>query len=301
MGDREIITLGTSCQVPTRQRNHVATWIRLGDIAVLVDCGEGTQRQMLHAGVRSSQLHAMFLTHEHGDHTYGVPGVLNRRRVDDLKGPLPVAAPQEALPRLSLLVDFATGGPDPLHTWVPAPSTGPVEILRLGTWSVRSAPLRHRVPTVGYQFIEDDGLRVLPELAAQRGISGPEIGRLQRGERVRGVALEDVSVPRPGQRIAVVMDTGLCEAAFALADRCDLLVIEATYADSEVALAEENRHLTARQAAELAAQSGVRRLVLTHFSSRYENLDAHTEEAQAAHPDVITAHDLQQIPLPPRP
>jgi ribonuclease Z len=300
MGDREIITLGTSCQVPTRQRNHVATWVRLGDIAVLADCGEGTQRQMLHAGVRSSQLDALLLTHEHGDHTYGVPGVLNRRRVDDLEGSLPVAAPQEALARLSLLVGFATGGTDPLHSWVPAPSSGPVEIMKLGPWSVRSAPLRHRVPTVGYQFIEDDGRRVLPELASQHGISGPEIGRLQRGETVRGVALEDLSVPRPGQRIAVVMDTGLCEGAFALAEGCDLLVCEATYADSEVALAQENRHLTARQAAELAVQSGVRRLVLTHFSSRYADLDAHAREAGAVHPDVVVAEDLQVVPVPPR-
>ncbi|MBT0769431.1 ribonuclease Z [Kineosporia sp. J2-2] len=300
MGNREIIALGTSCQVPTRERSHVATLVRLGDVTVLVDCGEGTQRQMLHAGVRSSQIDALCLTHEHGDHTFGVPGLLNRRRVDDLPGPLPVLAPQASLERLSLLTGFATGGPDPLHRWVPAPDHGPVEVMRLGTWSVWTAPLHHRVPTVGYRFVEDDSRRVLPELAARQGISGPEIGRLQRGESVRGTSMDDVSVHRAGQRVAVLMDTALCDGALALADGCDLLVCEATYTTAETGRAAEHRHLTAAQAAGLAVRAGARRLVLTHFSSRYEKLDVHEKEASDVHPDVVVARDLQVVPVPAR-
>lgn len=300
MSEREIIALGTSCQVPTRERNHVATLVRLGELSFLVDCGEGTQRQMLHAKVRSPQIKALFLTHEHGDHTFGVPGFLNRRRVDGQMDALPVAAPEDAIERLSLLTGFATRGDDPLHRWVPTSSGGLAEVMRWGAWRVQSAPLRHRVPAVGYRFIEDDGRRVIPEVASQHGVFGPDIGRLQRGEEVRGVRLADVSVPRPGQRIAVVMDTAVCEGALTLAEGCDLLVCEATYTDSEAALAEENLHMTARQAAELAVQAGVRRLVLTHFSSRYETVDVHAKEAGAVHPDVVVASDLQVIPVPSR-
>ncbi|GAB6898422.1 ribonuclease Z [Kineosporia succinea] len=297
MSRREVVTLGTSCQIPTRERNHVATYLRLGDLGVLVDCGEGTQRQVVRAGLRTSQIDALFLTHEHGDHTYGVPGLLNRRRVEDVPGPLPVAAPAEAIERLSLLTSFATNGPEPLHEWIPA---GHGEVLRLRSWTVRSAPLRHRVPTVGYRFTEDDSRTLIPAVAAEHGVTGPDLGRLQRGETVRGVSLADVSVPRPGQRVAVIMDTAVCDGALELAQGCDLLVSEATYNDDQVALAETNGHLTARQAAELAVAAGVRRLVLTHFSSRYEDLTRHLDEAREVHPDVVVACDLQVIPVPGR-
>ncbi len=153
---------------------------------------------------------------------------------------------------------------------------------------------------MGYRFVEDDGRRVVPEQARERGVWGPEIGRLQRGEQIRGVSLDDVSVPRPGQRIAVIMDTAVCDGALALAQGCDLLVVEATYVEAEAALAEENLHLTARQAATLAVEAGVRRLVLTHFSSRYGDLDEHAKEAGAIHPDVVVAHDLQTVAVPSR-
>jgi ribonuclease Z len=302
MSNREIVVLGTASQAPTKQRNHVATLVRLGDVCVLVDCGEGTQRQMLQAGVRSSQLAALCVTHEHGDHCFGVPGVLQRRRLDGATDPLSVVAPDAAITRLSLLTDFATG-PDPLHRWIPAVTeapSGPVEVLRLGSWSVQTAPLLHRVPTVGYRFVEDDGRRLVPHLLAAAGIAGPEIGRLQRGQQVRGVSLDDVSVARPGQRVAIVMDTAICDGALALAEDCDLLVCEATFLDAETELAREHRHLTARQAAEIAVQAGVRRLVLTHFSSRYATLDGHVQEASAVHPEVVVARDLDVVAVPAR-
>jgi ribonuclease Z len=302
MSHREVIVLGTASQVPTRERNHVATVVRLGEICVLVDCGEGTQRQMLQAGVRSSQLAALCVTHEHGDHCFGVPGVLQRRRLDGATDPLPVVAPDAAIARLSLLTDFATNGPDPLHRWVLAATanSAPVEVLRLGSWSVQTAPLLHRVPTVGYRFVEDDGRRLVPELLAAAGIAGPEIGQLQRGQEVRGVSLDEVSVARPGQRVAIVMDTAICDGALALAQDCDVLVCEATFLDAESELAREHRHLTARQAAEIAVQAGVRRLVLTHFSSRYDSLAGHVDEAGAVHPDVVVARDLEVIAVPNR-
>ena len=303
MSSREVVALGTASQVPTRQRNHVATFVRLDNVSVLVDCGEGTQRQMLHAGVRSSQLDALCVTHQHGDHCFGLPGVLQRRRLDGSTDPIPVVAPDRAIPDLSLLTDFATNGPDPLHRWVPAPTeakAGPVEVLRLGAWSIQSAPLNHRVPTVGYRFVEDDGRRLVPSLLTAAGIGGPEIGRLQQGQTVRGVTLNDVSAPRPGQRVAVVMDTGVDDGVLALAQDADLLVCEATFLDAEAGLAREHRHLTARQAAEIAVHAGARRLVLTHFSARYDNLDGHLEEAGAVHADVIVAHDLDVIAVPPR-
>jgi ribonuclease Z len=190
-----------------------------------------------------------------------------------------------------------------LHRWVPAATQAgstPIDVLRLGSWTVQTAPLLHRVPTVGYRFVEDDTRRLIPDLLSAAGIAGPEIGRLQRGEQVRGVSLDDVSVARSGQRVAIVMDTALCDGALALAQDCDLLVCEATYLDTESDLARDHRHLTARQAAEIALHAGARRLVLTHFSSRYDTLDGHVQEAGAIHADVVVARDLEVIAVPGR-
>jgi ribonuclease Z len=140
---------------------------------------------------------------------------------------------------------------------------------------------------------------------AALGVHGPTVGRLQREGWVsvngRTVAVEDVSEVRVGQRFAFVMDTRLCEAVFALADGVDLLVIESTYLDIDAALAAANAHLTAAQAAKVAAECGVRRLVLTHFSQRYEDLTPFGEEA-AKHfdGDVVVARDLTWVDVPRR-
>jgi ribonuclease Z len=146
---------------------------------------------------------------------------------------------------------------------------------------------------------------MLPERLEAAGVRGPAILRLQEQGRIevegRAVRMEDVSLPRPGQSFALVMDTRLCDGAARLARGVDLLVCESTYLESECDEARDHFHLTARQAAELASAAGARRLALTHFSQRY---DAATEdfrrEAAAVHPDVFAADDLARVAVPPR-
>jgi ribonuclease Z len=146
-----------------------------------------------------------------------------------------------------------------------------------------------------------------PAELALRGITGPDVGRLQRSgviERNGGVVhLADVSVPRRGQKFAFIMDTRLCDAAFELADDADLLVCESTFADADAALADDYGHLTAGQAGQIAAAAGARRLVLTHFSQRYGD-DAGSQllrdAAAAFDGDIVVANDLDRIPVPPR-
>ena len=163
------------------------------------------------------------------------------------------------------------------------------------------------MPTVGYQLTEPDGRRMLPDKLAAAGISGPDIGRLQREGRLdaggRTITVEQVSEPKPGQRFAFIMDTRLCDAAFALADRADMLVCESTFANAEAGLARDYGHLTAGQAGQLAAQAGARLLVLTHFSQRYESSGDKRLAAEAAAAfggEVVLASDLDRIPVPPR-
>jgi ribonuclease Z len=146
---------------------------------------------------------------------------------------------------------------------------------------------------------------MLPERLAALGLSGPDVGRLAREGTVdvdgRRIHLDEVSVPRPGQRFAFVMDTRMCDAAFMLAEGADLLVCEATFLSRDEQLAESYGHLTAAQAALIARESGARRLVLTHFSQRYgDDAEPFLAEARAVFDDVIAVRDFDRVAVPPR-
>jgi len=297
---RELVVLGTASQAPTRTRSHVAAFLRFDDLGLLLDCGEGTQRQLLHAGVPASRIDRICVTHAHGDHCLGLPGVLSRMVLDGLPGPVPLHCPASAVDRLSGLTGFATDGGPFAVDWQPADESALQVAARGPGWRLETLPLAHRVPTVGYRLVEDDGVRVLPERLAQLGISGPDVGTLVNEGQLGGVRLADVSEPRRGQRVAFVMDTELCDGAYALAEGADLLAVEATFLHRDAALAREHRHLTGRQAARLARECGVRRVVLLHVSRRYPDAAELAAEAGEEHGDVVVAEDLDVVPVPPR-
>ena len=294
--------LGTAAQVPTRDRAHNAVLVLWGEHGILFDPGEGTQRQLTIAGISVSRVDQVCVTHFHGDHCLGLPGILQRVALDRREAPIGVAYPaagEEYYQRLRHASVF-----DDRAAIVPAPVGGPGPVARVGDLTVVAEPLDHRVETYGYRLQEPDGWRMLPERLAALGVRGPDVGRLQEGETIevrgRWIEPDDVRIRRPGQSLAVVMDTSPCEGAKDLARGVDLLVCEATFLESEAELAELAGHLTARQAAELAAEAGVRRLVLTHFSQRYQDLEGFAAEAGAIFDDVVVARDLSRIPVPPR-
>jgi ribonuclease Z len=308
VSNRELIVLGTASQAPTRTRNHNGYFLRWDAEGLLFDPGEGTQRQMLFAGVTAHQITRVCVTHFHGDHCLGLPGVLQRMALDQVTGTVEVAYPAsgaeifDRIRHLSLFHDTLSVRERPVPEAPAVLADGPA-------FRLEARPLSHRVPTVGYRLTEPDGRRMLPAELAARGITGPDIGRLQReGALERDGAwtrLADVSAPRRGQKFAFIMDTRLCDPAFELADDADLLVCESTFADADAALADDYGHLTAGQAGQIAAAAGARRLVLTHFSQRYDNDDAAAQllrDAAAAYDgDIVLAADLDRVPVPPRP
>jgi ribonuclease Z len=305
VSNRELVVLGTASQAPTRTRNHNGYFLRWDGEGLLFDPGEGTQRQMLFAGVTASQITRICITHFHGDHCLGVPGVLQRMSLDRVPQVVEVYYPAESRDVFGRLRHAALFR-DALHLRErPVGRAGTVT----GTSSFRleAQALSHSVPTVGYRLVEPDGRRMLPDKLAALGVTGPGIGRLQReGRLVVGghvVTVEQVSEPRRGQRFAFIMDTRLCDAVFALADQADMLVCEATFADAEAGLARDYGHLTARQAGRIAAESGARLLVLTHFSQRYESGGGERlggEAASAFGGEVVLARDLDHISVPSR-
>ncbi len=291
---RELVVLGTSAAVPTRTRNHNGYLLLWDGEGLLFDPGEGTQRQMTLAGVSASQVTRICLTHVHGDHCYGLPGVLSRMAIDGVQRPVHLHYPASGEEAVRALVSLTPGGLDlRLHPHGSAGDIAP---------GLSVQPLRHRIECFGYRFEEPDGRTMLPDRLAAAGISGPDVGRLTREGHLRGVRLEEVSAIRPGQRFGFVMDTAPCRGAEELARDVDLLVVECTFADDESALAAAYLHLTAGQAGDLAARAGARRLVLTHFSSRYADVEVLRRQAAARAPgvEVVAADDLDRHPMPRR-
>ncbi|SFT52110.1 RNAse Z [Geodermatophilus amargosae] len=295
--------LGTASQAPTRTRNHNGYLLRWDGRGFLFDPGEGTQRQMLLAGVPSSAVHRVLLSHFHGDHCLGLPGVVQRMSLDGVAHPVAAHYPasgQVFFDRLRHATPFAD-----LAEIREEPVTGPGRLAEDPAGVLEVRRLEHPIETYGYRLVEPDGRRMLPDRLAAAGVTGPDVGRLQREGALRvgetTVRLDDVSEHRRGQRFAFVMDTRMCDGVAALADGADLLVIESTFLAEDAVLAHRYGHLTARQAARVAAQAGVRRLVLTHFSQRYPDPRAFEEEARAEFDgDLVVAADLQRVPVPPR-
>lgn len=303
MAARELTVLGTASQAPTRYRAHNACFLRWDREGVLFDPGEGTQRQMLLAGIPHSAITRILVTHFHGDHCLGLPGVIQRLCLDGVAHPVDIYFPAsggvyfERLREASIFDDVVDLRPHPVA------EDGVVD--ELGDLRLVARRLHHRVETFGWQLEESDGQRLLADRLEARGIRGPDVGRLQAvgeididGVRTR---LEEVSATRPGQRFAFVMDTTPCPGADALAERADLLVSESTFLSPEGRLADDYRHMTAAGAARLAAGAGAGKLVLTHFSQRYPDEEAFASEAAPIFPEVVAARDLVRVPVPPRP
>jgi ribonuclease Z len=300
---RELVVLGTGSQVPSRERTQNGYFLRWDNEGFLFDPGEGTQRQMIFAGLAAGAITRLCVTHFHGDHCLGVPGVVQRLSLDDVQHPVHAHYPasgQTYFTRLRYAASFFERA-ELLEE--PVEEDGLLSVGSFGQlWARR---LEHPIESYGYQLVEPDGRRMLPRRLAEYGVTGPDVGRLQRAGSIevdgRTVRLEDVSEVRPGQRFAFVMDTRLCENVLRLADSADLLVIESTYLSAEAELARRFGHLTARQAARVAAECGVRKLVLTHFSQRYLESERFHEEAAAEFSgEIVVASDLSRISVPTR-
>jgi ribonuclease Z len=305
---RELLVLGTASQVPTRHRAHNGYLLRFDGVGVLVDPGEGTQRQLLFAGAKVSGLHHVLITHAHGDHCLGLPGVLQRMSLDEVPGPVHVRFPEEAAPYVERLRGASlhhTTTQVVLHPDPPGTATD------VGPFVIRSVALshglvEHPVPTLAWRLEEPAGRRLDRVRLQRAGVPPRARSELVAEGHVtvdgRRVELRQVSDPRPGQVAAVVMDTRDGDGAREAAAAADLLVIEATFLEEHRDLAEEVGHLTAAQAASIARDAGARRVVLTHLSQRYPSAEGHLAEARAVAPDLdlTVAEDLDVVPFPPR-
>jgi ribonuclease Z len=287
--------LGTAGSWPTKERSASAVALDLESELVLLDCGEGTQRQFFQSSASFMRVRRIFITHFHGDHFLGLPGLIQSMSLNHREQPLDIYGPpdaEEMVGRVLRLGYFQLRFPIEVH---PLAAGATVE---LGGYRVRTAVADHPVPALAYRVEENPKRgRFDAARAHELGVRGPDFARLEAGESVRAghhvVRPDDVlGPPRLGRSVVYSGDSAPSEAITRLAERATVLVHEATAATELEREANEWGHSSARQAAECARQAGVGALFLTHFSARYKELEPLEAEARVVFAGSAAARDL---------
>lgn len=295
--------LGTSAALPTTERNVSALMVQREGELFLFDCGEGTQRQMMRYGAGFT-FEDIFFSHYHADHTLGLPGLLRSLGMMARTAPLRLHGPRGAHKHLGALVAL---GMERVKFPVEIFEIRPGDVIPRDEFAIEVGEASHKGDCVAYAVVEKDRLgRFDPDRARELGIpEGPQWGRIHRGEPVtladgRVVqAAELVGPARPGRRLVYSGDTAPTDAMLHLASGADLLIHEATFGEDERDRARETFHSTAREAATVAFEAGVRRLVLTHLSARYSREAPELlAEARAVFPDTMIARDGMVVEVP---
>jgi ribonuclease Z len=299
--DLDLVFLGTAGSMPTGRRSPTALLLRRGGDRLLIDCAEGTQRQLMRSNVGLIELREVFLTHYHADHYLGLPGMLKTFALRGRDLPITIYGPR-GLTDLFAALRRVFGKLTYPYELV---ELQPGDVLDRGEYRVVTFKVAHGVPALGYALVEEprpgrfdvakaDSLGVPP---------GPERGRLQSGE---AIALDDGTVvtpdqvlgpPRPGRKVLITGDTGPSLDYIDLAHGAELLVHEATFLEEERERAQETLHSTAREAAQVAKTAGVRMLAVTHLSSRYFGPEI-AREAREIFPETVVPRDFDIIEIP---
>ena len=295
----QLTFLGTSSMVPTKERNQTAVFLSYESDGILFDCGEGTQRQLKIAGISLTKVNKILISHWHGDHVLGLPGLMQSLSASDYDKKLEIYGPTGTQKRIEKLfeafvfdkrLDFSVS------------EVGNGLFFENSSYSLEAFQLEHGIETLGFRFIEKDKRKIIMGKIRKHGIpDGPLIGQLQQGHEIelKGQIIRphDVSVEEKGKIIAYVTDTVLCDGCYKTAADADLLICEATYTSKLEDKSEEYGHMTAKQAGELANKANARKLVLIHFSARYKNTQEIEEDARNVFDNTICAKDFMKISL----
>lgn len=303
----KIVLLGTSSAVPTLTRGLSSTaLVREGDV-FLFDCGEGTQLQLMRSGVKRSRIHSIFIGHLHGDHLYGIAGLLSTLHLDGHEAPVNVFGPEGL--RLFLTAAFRTSDLkfkfDLTVKEFPRGYRG--RVLDEPEYYVEALPLDHTIFCLGWRFQEKDrpgmfNLEKAEELGVPRG---PLYGKLQHGENIAvpdgRVITPDMVLgpPRPGKSVAYCLDTQFSERTIQLAQQCTALIHETTFGPDAIDMARERKHSTMEDAARVAKEAGVENLIATHFSSRYDGrqISKIADDARSIFGNITLGRDLLEIDI----
>ena len=324
-----ITFLGTGNAVPTKLRNHTAILIEFLNEHILIDCGEGTQRQFKIAGLSPSRLTRLLITHWHGDHVLGIPGLFQTLAMADYAKTLEIYGPKNISKYIGLLQDIfhefkisthvhevsdmensvdcvahSQNSPDrESYKKLEKIKRIPCIFVDTPAYCIESAAMNHGTPTNAYSIILKDRRRLdKTKLRKLKLPNTPQIGELQAGKDIvfegKKIRAKDVSYIEKGKKITVILDTGLTDTAIKLAKNSDLLICESTFSSEEKEKAKEYLHLTSVDAATIAKKAKVKSLILTHISQRYEHApEIILSQAKKVFKNTSIVKDLDRITL----
>ncbi|MBW2973295.1 ribonuclease Z [Candidatus Woesearchaeota archaeon] len=293
----QLIILGTSATVPTKNRNHSGYLLTYKAEGLLFDCGEGTQRQLKQAGISFSKVTRIFLSHWHGDHMLGLPGLLQSMAMHQYTKELKIYGPPGSKTKFKKLLE-AFESSYPIEATMHEIKEG--KFLNTKDFYVEAYPLSHRTKCYGYRFVEKDKRKIKTSALKKLGIpEGPLVGKLQQGKTItfkgKKIKPEQVSIIVHGRIFGYISDTRPNKNCYKIAKDADILLCESTYSSEHKEKAEEYFHMTAVEAAQVASQSNTKKLILTHFSARYKDESVLEKDARTVFDNTMAAKDFMKI------
>ncbi|MBU0460789.1 MAG: ribonuclease Z [Nanoarchaeota archaeon] len=292
----ELVFLGTSCMQPTKKRNHPSFMLHSKNENILFDCGENVQRQMRLTGIKPAKVTRLLISHWHGDHVFGIPGLMSAMGNDQYAKKLYIYGPKGSKTYLQHLFKSFVAK-NIIDYEVKEVSSG--IFFENDDFKLEAQQLNHSVDCVGFSFIEKDKRRIKVAKTEKLGLSGPILGKLQQGQDIiykdKKIKADDVSYFVKGKKISYIADTAPCRGANLLAKDADLLVSEGTHLSEIQDKTEKYKHLTVKDAALIASKNNAQKLVITHISPRYKSTAEIVKEARDHFDNTIIAEDFMKI------
>ena len=293
----EIVFLGTGSAVPTLRKNHPAILLRYKDENILFDCGEGTQRQFRKAGLNPCKLTRLFISHWHGDHILGIPGLLQTLMLNNYNKTLEIYGPLGTQSFMSKILSMFVLRGD-IHVNIHEISAG--KVLETSDFEIYSEQMDHNTVCLAYRFVEKDKIRIDKNKLKKLKIgNSPLLKELKSGKDIvingKKIKAKNITYLEKGKKLGFVFDTRINKNIYKIAKDADLFVCEATYFDEEE-LAKEYMHLTATQSADIAKKSKAKKLFLIHLSQKYDNKENKILQLVKKHfKNSAVAHDLIKV------
>jgi len=295
----EIVFLGTGSGIPSKRRNPAAIWFHYDEDSILFDCGEGTQRQLMMAKINFMKIKYIFITHWHADHWAGLIGLMQTMSMENRKTPLYIYGP-EAERFISDILDLDYWGPrfKIIPKNVPFEGTAITSVLKTKDFQILSTPVNHSVPAVAYCFKEENKWNVDIKKAGKYGLrQGPLVGKLKKKGEIdfkgKKIKLKDVGYVKEGLKVVYSGDTKKCKTLENISKDADILIHDATFMEEKI----NRMHTGVSGAAKTAKDAKVKKLILTHFSRRYQDLKPLKEEAEKTFKNTVVAEDFMRIKL----
>ena len=282
--------------IPTKERNHSSILISYKNQGLLVDCGEGTQRQLRIAGIKPSKITKLLITHWHGDHVLGIPGLIQNLAAHNYKQTLEIYGPKGSKKYLKNLLSGIVMQ-EKIKCEIKELSSG---IFYKKDFVLETTPLDHITPCLAYSFKEMDRRKInLNYLKKFNLAQHPLLGDLQKGKNIvykgKKISAQKATTLIPGKKITIIMDTAPTKNAVKIAKNSDVLIVESTWSKELEKFVMKRKHMTAELAAKMAKQAGAKKLILTHFSQRYKDMKQLEVEAKRIFKNVVLAEDFMQI------